>query len=611
MAAMKRLYPLLSYVPLALVLLAYFTLQHELTGQMKQLPSPIYGGDYYYQAGAVNHVKYGGSPAESSNLVGDAPAYFVLYSLIVGNIARVFDVSAIRAMFYFSDILVVLSLLVTFFALRRVLKDVLAATLGTLLYLPAAAFPVLKYANFTYVLVAPLFFLALFNLFRERSLKNAALLGIAYGLGALSHMIFFVYATFMLAFFSAYALVFEHVGFRNGSLLLEKGGLRKAAPRSIRLLLVAIGIGLLIAMVYWYTPIFRYHLKTLNAVNVWSGPDYSDYSFALGFAAEKIKGLFFNFSDPYALLRLAGLLGVFFLKNRSIETKFLAFALFASALGALHFLVTGPLAGRTFMPDYVYYFGMLNFVAFSMFSLNLLARQKPVAPYRSLLLVLLIGYAAYGSITSFQGNLKNDRWIELGRSEPAPNFLAVADWVPKNTGVNDVFLSSNELGFALNALTGRKLVTSRRAHNSPFVDMDQRNADAAAILYGSNGTLRRELLKKYGVRYLYWDYYWIQSEYSFDKNGRIAGTFDPLLVFDSQRYREYFERNNITYFKMHTWADPAMKADNIPQFDLLFVIPNQWDWEHPWSNGLDPYLTEVWSNEQGGQTISRIYEVRV
>lgn len=599
----------IGFLILSAVLIAYFLPQYNLTGQLKQLPSPIYGGDYYYQEGAVNHVKYGGSPLESSSLMGDMPAYFVLYSFIVGNIAGALDLGAISAMLYVSEALVVASLLLTYFFLRRIFREELVAMLGVLLYLPLTTFPVLKYSNFTYVLVAPFFFLLLFNFFKQRVLKNAVLLGIAYGIGALSHMIFFVYASIMLMFLSAYVLVLENLGVKGGRLLFKKEEARKAISGNFKLLFAVFGVGLLIASAYWYKPLFVYGLKTVNEVNVWSGPGYSTFGAAVGYAYERLKGLFFNFSDPYALLRLLGLASLFFIRNQSTETKFIAFAFFASTLGALHMLVTVPIADKSFMPDYVAYFGTLGVVLFSLFSLNLLLRQKFVAPYRNALLFILVAYAAYGNLSAFQDSYKNDRWLEAGRTEPPPNLIALEGWVSSNTGVDDVFLSSNELGFALNALTGRKLVTSRRAHNSPFVDMDRRNADAAAVLYGNDSIVRQELLKKYGVKYLYWDYYWVQSEYSFDRTGRLAGTFDPLLVFDSPGYRAYFEKNNITYFPLHTWADPAMKAENIPQYDLLFIVPNQWNWEHPWSNGLDPYLKEVWRYEQDGRVLSRIYAV--
>ena len=45
-----------------LVLLTHY----HIVSPLRQLPSPIYGGDYYYQLGQTNHVASGGSPLHSS-----------------------------------------------------------------------------------------------------------------------------------------------------------------------------------------------------------------------------------------------------------------------------------------------------------------------------------------------------------------------------------------------------------------------------------------------------------------------------------------------------------------------------------------------------------------
>ncbi|MBW3016862.1 hypothetical protein KY316_00685, partial [Candidatus Woesearchaeota archaeon] len=69
-------------------LFIFFTILHfMLVSPLKSLPSPLYGGDYYYQLGATNHVKYGGNPLSSPNIKGALPVYFVLYSGMAGYIA--------------------------------------------------------------------------------------------------------------------------------------------------------------------------------------------------------------------------------------------------------------------------------------------------------------------------------------------------------------------------------------------------------------------------------------------------------------------------------------------------------------------------------------------
>jgi hypothetical protein len=182
-------------------------------------------------------------------------------------------------------------------------------------------------------------------------------------------------------------------------------------------------------------------------------------------------------------------------------------------------------------------------------------------------------------------------------------------WVLANTKVNDVFLSTNELNFALNGLTGRKEVNGRTSHNSMFLDIGKRYSVAALMLYGNDSEERKKLLREYSVDYLYWDYYWIQSEYVFDDTGKLTSWYDPLIVEDTPAYNELMKKYNVSFFKQHTWPDPAVKGEYIKQIDLLFIIPYQFNLGHPWHPDLDNYLQEVWNYTQSGTVVSRIYKI--
>ena len=181
-----------------------------------------------------------------------------------------------------------------------------------------------------------------------------------------------------------------------------------------------------------------------------------------------------------------------------------------------------------------------------------------------------------------------------------------------NGDINDVVLTTKELGFTINALSGRKLISVRRAQNDPFIDMDSREIDQAIILYGDNNVVRKSLLEKYSVDYVYWDSFWIKSEYTIDNSGRVISSFDPLFVFDSEENRKRLDKNGVKYILQNTWVDPSLSGEDYNTFDLLLISPeNYQSFVTPWNSGLDKYLTEVFRSERGGQVLSKIYKVNL
>jgi hypothetical protein len=134
--------------------------------------------------------------------------------------------------------------------------------------------------------------------------------------------------------------------------------------------------------------------------------------------------------------------------------------------------------------------------------------------------------------------------------------------------------------------------------------------DAAVILVGNSTEKRLELLRKYGVKYVYWHAYWINSEYTTDQSGRIIGWADPLMVKDTPEYRSYFEEYGIQYSPQKTYIDPALRGDYFRKLDLLLIVPAYRGFDAPWSSGLDPYLMKVWEYNESGYPTARIYEVK-
>src|SRR5262249_50949626 len=180
-----------------------------------------------------------------------------------------------------------------------------------------------------------------------------------------------------------------------------------------------------------------------------------------------------------------------------------------------------------------------------------------------------------------------------------------------NTKPDDVLLSTNELSFGWAALTGRKTLVSRRAQNDAFLDLDERNADAALILYGHDDRLRRERLAHWHVRWLLWTTDWVDGEY-LARPGQPTLTNDPLCWFQDAARDHAAAAAGVALAHEHTWVDPALQSAAIPRFDLTFVTAaNYARQERPWTPALDTLLEEAWSYAEQGRRIATVYRVRL
>jgi hypothetical protein len=200
----------------------------------------------------------------------------------------------------------------------------------------------------------------------------------------------------------------------------------------------------------------------------------------------------------------------------------------------------------------------------------------------------------------------------VSAKEPLPPEVGgIYMGIKNHTEVHDRILSTNEVSFAINAMTGRELLVSRRAHNEPFVDFDKRELAAAVILYGNDLEEKKRLIEEYGVDYVYEDYYWAQGEFYFDASGRMTGLFDPLLVLDTPANRAYLDINGVKYAPMTTWIDPSVRGVNVRLYNLLVVTPDNYEntGKGPWKNDLDGILTLEWEYDYAGQPIAMLYRI--
>ncbi|MDD5023396.1 MAG: hypothetical protein PHU63_04470, partial [Candidatus ainarchaeum sp.] len=143
--------------------------------EFKQLPSPLFGGDFYFQLGGVYHV-YDSSPLDwfkSSNMVGELPAYLPTYAIATTIFGKIFAFPPMQAMFYLNYILPFASVFIFYFMIKEWINSSELALLGTAALVTYQQFPILKYTDFTSLLIVPFFFYSLILFFKERNQKNA------------------------------------------------------------------------------------------------------------------------------------------------------------------------------------------------------------------------------------------------------------------------------------------------------------------------------------------------------------------------------------------------------------------------------------------------------
>ena len=590
---------------LLFVIIFYLNYHASVVSEFKQLPSPLYGGDYYYQLGHLEHVLSGGSLFDSQNIAGYPPSYFVLYTAFLTVYAKLLNLEALEAMLGFTNVALVLFFLSSFLCFYLVTRNVWFGILGSLLLFPATQFPVFKYTSFAFVFFAPLFYTALLLFVEYQSYARALLLGVITGLATWCYPIFYpliIFSFAVLFCFEIFSVI--KIEFHGEGIKIKK--IKKINSRIFYFIFLAFFACFLCSLPYWFKPFFVYHMHT-NGFDRYAWPNYGDVNYAINFLLTTLQRHFFNFDTVKSSVVTVLFLLFLFLSVKTKEiSKRAIFLLALSFLTSFHYFITMPFGFHLFPAREV----MFTFPF--LISFLCIEGLSKISRFKRIVLIICFFTLLFANLLAFEERVKNDRWIEVGKTPLEEHLVEARAWIKNNTGVYDVFLSNNELSFALTALTGRKIVIFRRNHVPTFfLDFDTREIDAATILYSNNASLVRKLLKKYNISYLYWNYYWINSEFHLDENGRIVNIFDPLMVFDTQENRKLLEERKLRYVEIETWPDPAMRGKEYKKARMLLIIPNYRNFTHPWSETLDQFLELQWGYSRGNVSYAKIYKIAV
>jgi|GEM_PF-764233 len=591
-------YPLLIIIPI--ILIQFFTIS-----QFKQFPGPIYGGDIYWHFGETLNIYNGAMPWTNPQVSGEYAYYGWLTQLLIAFIAKITTLNLVSVYMYFPVILTLFVGIVAYALGLEFFGDRKFALLLCFLWIGLRYTVTDIWKIIGYDILMPLLILFVLKSMRTRKIKYNIFAGITLGLLGLTHVSAFPAASvflFMLFIYKSFFFQF-HINFMPKEMKIifsrnKESSVKSSIKNAIKLFFPMFIIGTAIAMLFFGPIIFVYHGNAVNPLQEYTEPDMSKYG--LPMLGSTLSNTFFNLgallnenilSFIFSVIVLFGLYET--IKHREdTEAKVLLILVISAFIAGFHYFFTLPLFGKALIPMYFYDFlmrsGVLLLFVFGISKLHEKIDSKT-------LFVLLISFFAILSVGMNISDSYNDKWANVGRSEPNPAFSEIAKWVNDNTDKNAVFLSNEELSFALNGLTGRKIMISRRTHFSPYLDIDERIADAYVILYGNDTKKSLELLNEYNVSYLYWDANWLY----FAQN-------EPSLT--SLKYEDYLSEYGVRFQKVNTYLDPAW-SEYHPKYDVLAIIPANWNQTQPWSDGIQEHLELLKTFYIENKTFAKIFKV--
>mgnify|MGYP000477532617 CR=1 FL=1 len=570
---------------------------------LKSLPSELYGGDFYYQLGSIHHICRGGNVLESSSIKGGLPGYLPLYGIAVCGFSKLFNLDVLRGMLLFSTIIYFFSFLIWLGLWKILFKDNFVGIIGSLISNPLNMYLILKYTDFSYAIILPLLltFLFLFIKSKQPNKKSIAIcliLSILYGISAISHVVLFVGFTFIILAYLVY--LFSKKEFKKFFLLLLGIGL----------------VGIPLSMLYWYKPVFVYKLKMAYDRTHTDVPNVGDIKIGLLFLKESLLGYFFNVSNIYSFfLSLFICAGLFFFFFSNISKKFeCMLPLIVGSLFVVYsYFLTEPLFGMNFIPTYqARYFLKVTATFLAIFGIYSISFIKSISKYKKLFFVAIILFLFSFQLLFLFSKINSGKYLIAKKDLPI-YYKKLQNYLLENSDVKDVLASTKELSFAINGLTGIKLLTNRWAQqNDPYMNFSQRDLSAAILFYGNNLSIKKEIIRKYNISWFYWDFYWVSSEYTIDENGMVTGWYDPLIIWDSKENRKILEENGIKFIPMNTWVDPWARGEKYKKFKVLLISPeNYFNFSHPWNPNLDNLLEEKWNFTYNHQKIARLFKIKI
>ncbi|MBD3280429.1 hypothetical protein GF389_02810 [Candidatus Dojkabacteria bacterium] len=580
----------ISDVLILLSLLSIAILQIGSLQDFRSLPSPLYGGDYYFSMGCVNHILIGGNWFDSCHLLGERPHYFPIYPLIVAGFVTVTGLSVLKSMILLMILFTVVGFLLTYCLIRSLTNNPILSVAFSLLYISLPSH-VLKGTNLENFVMIPALFLVFYFFFQKQTWNRTITLGLIAGLNGLTSS----HAAPILGFSFFGFLVYWGWKYKQSELENFQALLK---------LCIAGTLGLAIMSIIWIPNFSHWGERSFLWI---SNADATFHTGGLLLVFKKlVKNLFFDFNSVGAAISSIALLLSISLswKGKFSEKRKYTIIIFLSMIIMPFFYLPLYFLNISIFPLYIVIATWFAATIFSAYHINILLERKK---WKQLSSIIILFFVVPSTIT-LSAEDTFDMWGNNAKNELPAHLLNLRDSGLLNS--TSVVLSTKELSFALNALTGIKVLSNRQAHNSPFTNTNVREKSSSIILYGNDSNKRKELLKKYSVTHLYWDAYWQGSEWSVNKKGEITNYYDPFFVIDTPLSQQELSKAGISYFSKTAVPDPAARdCSSCNHWPLLYILPANMSSIHPWHTDLDSHLQKIWEYPQSGIPRAILFEI--
>ena len=523
----------------------------SLVSKFQHIPGPIYGGDLYMIRGFTQAIIQGHSFWQDPYFAGHYAYYGWLSYLVTAILVKITGVGLEKMSIFLPAFVHILFLWACY-------------KFGSIFFKSKKYGLLFMLANFAYILINTKISAGFSTLFMiltlwswmefENGKKNFKyLMGLFMGLTALSHIMSFISLSLMIGVTIFIELVRELLN-------KNKKNKMKIVLKLFKKYLVVGIIALVIAMALVGPWIFVYGMETLNLTQQYSLQNIDNAD--LGWVFSMIKSLFINTNSiPHFVWGLVGLLGLVFciLNRKKTEQKYVIYWLIAGVIGASHHFITIPLFNNYIVPGHVW--GSLFWILYTiLFVFGLKNLDLMISKFNIEKQMITAVFVVFMILFAVQGfnKFNTNQWVEYGRTMDSSLrvMFSTEDWMLTNTDKDDVFLANDESAFALNALSGRRVVTARRTHASYYVDVEKRYADAIVMLYGNDKQTVISLLEEYSVDYLYLDSFLISR---------------PMIT--SLEHEQYLIDNGINYTIQDVRLDPSTTA--APVYTSIVVYPQE------------------------------------
>jgi hypothetical protein len=556
--------------------------------EFNQIPSPIYGGDFYRDRGFIKNI-VAGNPVWSDGFYANEIQYYpyMIFALQAGFVMLT-GADIDKTFLYTPLIVLIISTIAWYMLGLRIFRSRKWALLTGLAYLGTIYFYFPKSAGIALLFTVPMFIYYWIRYEQEDKLWDAVLAGVMLGLTSL------IWGGVFIGMFltSALVIIYYFIKETASILLNNKHDKPKALfgliVKFIKKYYVIFAVTILISLIFFLPLILKYHLNEVNAVTKWG--DSKIELLGIPWILYNLKYMFFDTTNAttfiVGIISLLGIFGMIFSKRKK-ESEFIFALILCNIIVLEHHLITRPLLNWSFLPQkmiYYIYFVPILFVYGIMAIYTFIKNDKARWAVFGLSILLLV--FSFGH--KYNVMINEDPWDKVGRGDATYTkaLYGLGDFLEKNMAKDETVLSNDESGFMLAVVSGRKVMLTRRTHASYYVDIDQRIADASVAMYGSDTELALSILKKYNVEYFYLDQQFFQNVM------RVRTDLKP-----------YLEEHGILFQEAYDRYDIALPPEQANMMNLLIIPPQNI------SQGFINLWSKVYTVQAGGQIVGELYRL--